>query len=445
MRKKDKHAIFSWITKCFKQNMISLIDIKDTTMNTIYGALPLGILAVLASVTTHATTGYFMHGYGVKAQGNAGTSIANFNDALTIASNPAGLSWVGQRIDVGTTVFSPDRSAEIQGSPMANGNYNGNGREYFVIPEIAYNHQVTDQVAFGFALYGNGGMNTGYKQNPFQNYGNTGSAGVDLTQVFFSPAISWKYSDNQSIGIASNIMYQRFEAKGIESFAPMSQDGLNLSNRGKDSSAGIGFRVGWSGTFLDEKVTLGAKYSSKIQADKFDRYKGLFAENGGFDVPESYGVGAAYQVTPKLKFAADIERIKYSDVASIANDLDLTQALGSAQGSGFGWQDINVYKLAATYKATPKVTLRAGYSHNDQPIKKDQTFLNILAPGVVQDHVSVGATWQLDQHQDVSIAYTHALEKEVKGEGSIPMMLGGGEANLKMSQDILGLAYSYKY
>ena len=59
--------------------------------------------------------------------------------------------------------------------------------------------------------------------------------------------------------------------------------------------------------------------------------------------------------------------------------------------------------------------------------------------------MSVGATWQLDQHQDVSIAYTHALEKEVKGEGSIPMMLGGGEANLKMSQDILGLAYSYKY
>ena len=91
------------------------------------------------------------------------------------------------------------------------------------------------------------------------------------------------------------------------------------------------------------------------------------------------------------------------------------------------------------------MTLRAGYSHNDQPIKKDQTFLNILAPGVVQDHLSAGATWQLDEHQDVSIAYTHALEKEVKGENSIPAMLGGGEANLKMSQNILGLAYSHKF
>ena len=119
--------------------------------------------------------------------------------------------------------------------------------------------------------------------------------------------------------------------------------------------------------------------------------------------------------------------------------------MGSAQGSGFGWQDINVYKLAATYKVTPKVILRVGYSHNDQPIKNDQTFLNILAPGVVQDHVSVGATWQLDQHQDVSIAYTHALEKEVKGQNSIPANFGGGNANLKMNQNILGLAYSYKF
>ena len=82
MNKKDKHAIFSWITKCCKQNMISLIDIKVITMNTIYRALPFGILAVIASITSHATTGYFMHGYGVKAQGNAGTSIANFNDDI---------------------------------------------------------------------------------------------------------------------------------------------------------------------------------------------------------------------------------------------------------------------------------------------------------------------------------------------------------------------------
>ena len=53
-------------------------------------------------------------------------------------------------------------------------------------------------------------------------------------------------------------------------------------------------------------------------------------------------------------------------------------------------------------------------------------------------------TWQLDEHQDMSIVYIHVLEKEVNCEGSIILMLDGGEANLKMSQNVLGFIYSYK-
>ena len=418
-------------------------------MKTIFQTLPFALFALSFSSASFATTGYFMHGYGVKAQGNAGTAIAQFQDALTIANNPAGLSWIGDRVDIGVTVFAPDRSAEITGNGAhANGQYDGNGRKYFVIPEIALNHQVNDQVALGLAIYGNGGMNTGYKQNPYAAFGNTGTAGVDLTQAFISPAVSWKYAKNQSIGVATNILYQRFEARGLSGFVGFSADGANLSNRGKDSSTGIGARIGWTGTFFDEHLTLGANYSSKINADRFDKYQGLFAEKGDFDVPESYGVGVAVKITPQLTVAADVQRINYSDVKSVGNPFDVTQlqqghVFGTQKGPGFGWDDINIYKVGVTYQAHPKLILRAGYSHNDQPIPDSEVFLNILAPGVVQDHVSVGATWHVDQHQELSVAYTHALEEEVKGQ--ISPAFGGGEAKLKMSQDILGLSYGYKF
>ena len=418
-------------------------------MKTIFQTLPFALFALSFSSASFATTGYFMHGYGVKAQGNAGTAIAQFQDALTIANNPAGLSWIGDRVDIGVTVFAPDRSAEITGNDAhANGQYDGNGRKYFVIPEIALNHQVNDQVALGLAIYGNGGMNTGYKQNPYAAFGNTGTAGVDLTQAFISPAVSWKYAKNQSIGVATNILYQRFEARGLSGFAGFSADGANLSNRGKDSSTGVGARIGWAGTFFDEHLTLGANYSSKINADPFDKYQGLFAQKGDFDVPESYGVGAAVKITPQLTVAADVQRINYSDVKSVGNPFDVTQlqqghVFGTQKGPGFGWDDINIYKVGVTYQAHPKLILRAGYSHNDQPIPDSEVFLNILAPGVVQDHVSVGATWHVDQHQELSVAYTHALEDEVKGQ--ISPAFGGGEAKLKMSQDILGLSYGYKF
>jgi len=38
----------------------------------------------------------------------------------------------------------------------------------------------------------------------------------------------------------------------------------------------------------------------------------------------------------------------------------------------------------------------------------------------------------------------HAFENEVKGSGSIPVGFGGGEADIKMYQDAIGIAYSWK-
>ena len=84
----------------------------------------------------------------------------------------------------------------------------------------------------------------------------------------------------------------------------------------------------------------------------------------------------------------------------------------------------------------------AGYSHGDQPIPDDQTFLNIIAPGVVEDHLSVGASWKLDACNELSVAWTHAFEEDVDGSGSIPAMLGGGEANVKLAEDSVGIAWS---
>lgn len=419
-------------------------------MKYLFALISAAVIAPLFSTSAFATTGYFMHAYSVNSQGNAGTAIANFQDSLTIASNPAGLSWMGKRFDVGLTIFAPDRESEISGNSFgANGQYDGNSRKYFLIPDVGYVHPINEQLTVGIAVYGNGGMNTNYKNNPYAVYGNSGSAGISLTQAFISPALSWKYADNQSIALAANILYQRFKAQGFDGdvFGGVSANQAAISNRGNDDSYGVGARIGWSAKPTDQ-LTVGASYSSKIDASRFKKYEGLFAGRGDFDVPESYGVGLNYQLTPALSVATDYLRINYSDVDSVGNGLDQlfsNNLFGTAQGPGFGWEDINVYKVSATYQASEKLTLRAGYSYNDQPVQNDQTFLNILAPGVVQEHLSVGATWKIDDQQKVSLAYTHALEETVKGQNSIPANFGGGEANLSMSQNILGISYGLEF
>lgn len=409
-------------------------------------------LGGLASPAAQATNGYFFHGYGIKAQGQAGVSIAQPQDALAAANNPAGTAWIGDRLDLGATLFAPDRHASIQGNGAdADGHYNGNARNLFLIPEFGVSKQLDERFGIGLAVYGNGGMNTDYRRNPYAAFGSRGSAGVDFSQLFITPSLAYRFGERQSVGIALNVVHQRFASKGLSAFAnPMfSSNPDNLNDRDHDSSNGVGVRLGWQGEIGDD-LTLGLTWASKIKADKFDRYAGLFADGGSFDVPENYGAGLSYRLTPRLTLGADVQEIKYGHVRSVANDFDAQQLFagnrfGSESGPGFGWRDITVYKFAASYALTPALTLRGGYSHAEQPIPGSQTFLNILAPGVIQDHLSFGLTWSPAPDNELSLAYTHGFEEKVKGDGSIPQTFGGGEVNLKMSQDIFGLGYAWKF
>ncbi|WP_409970399.1 OmpP1/FadL family transporter [Piscinibacter sp.] len=404
--------------------------------------------AALAPGAALATTGYFSHGYGVKAKAMGGVGIALPQDALAAATNPAGIAWVGNRIDFGVDWFSPDRGASIVGNGFGlNGTYDGNDTKSFLIPEFGYHRALSPSLTFGVAVFGNGGMNTDYRTNPFAAMGSTGPAGVDLSQLFVAPTLAWK-TGSHAFGVSLNLAYQRFKAEGLQGFEIMglSSSPGNVTNRGYDDSTGLGARVGWTGQ-VSPMVTLGATYQTKTQMSEFDKYRGLFAEQGDFDIPENYGVGISLKASGALTIAADVMRINYGDIAAVGNTVDCLFVgacqLGASNGAGFGWQNTTVYKIGFAYQMRPGTTLRGGYVTLDQPIPASQTFFNILAPGVVEDHLTLGLTLEMSKTSELTFMYMHAFEKKVNGSGSIP--LGGGEANLRMSQDSLGVAYGWKY
>ena len=410
--------------------------------------LPLALAGLAASfaLPVQATNGYFQHGYGVKSQGMAGIGIALPQDALAAASNPAGQAFVADRIDAGLTWFVPRRGAEVSGNPMISGRYDGNDSRNFFIPEFGVVKQWTPELVVGVAVYGNGGMNTDYGRNPFAGFGSAGSLYMNLEQLFVSPALAWKITPEHALGASLNLAHQRFSMKGAGVFAMSSADPGNLTDRGTDTSNGAGIRLGWTGQ-LTPALTLGATWASKTAMGKFDKYRGLFAEQGDFDIPANYGLGLAWKATNTLTLAAEVQRIEYSGVKSVGNSLSRLLAgnpLGSADGGGFGWRDVTATKLGVSYEASPAMTLRAGYSHNTQPIPADQTMFNIIAPGVIKEHLSLGGTWKMGSGE-LSAAYTHAFKNTVNGRGSIPAMpFGGGEANVHLKEDIFGLAWGWK-
>jgi len=426
-----------------------------------------------------ATNGYFSHGYGIKAKGMGGAATAMAEDSMGGANNPASMVWVGDRLDVGLDWFRPIRTAKRVGSTGGANDFDQDSdTNNFFVPEFGYNKMLSKNLSLGVTVYGNGGMNTDYTggTNFPQGCGfgpgsgtaftqnalcGNGELGVNLEQLIIAPTLAFKINEQHSIGISPLIGYQRFQLKGVrESFSVLSTDPNNLSNNGVDDAFGFGVRIGWQGRLTDN-VTVGAAYSSKVYMQKFDKYKGLFANGGEFDIPENFSAGVSWKATPALTLALDYQRINYGGVDAIANssqqpgcDASTNQlvggpgigsaCLGGANGIGFGWQSINIWKLGMQYQINKQVTLRAGYNHGDNPIRSQDVTFNILAPGVVTDHVTLGMTYNLDANSELSWAYMHAFSKSVSGDVNVYFPVGGRDT-IRMYQNSLGVSYSRKF
>lgn len=85
-----------------------------TPLRTVFKLTPLAALFVAGSAI--ATNGYFPHGYGIKAKGMGGASVAMAQDSLGGATNPASMVFSGARMDLGLEWFSPRRDAERSGA-----------------------------------------------------------------------------------------------------------------------------------------------------------------------------------------------------------------------------------------------------------------------------------------------------------------------------------------
>ncbi|MDT8438416.1 MAG: outer membrane protein transport protein [Wenzhouxiangellaceae bacterium] len=400
-------------------------------------------LAVSLAGPAAATNGYFAHGYGTIAKGMAGAGTAWSQDALAAATNPAGMAFIGDRMDFGVELFSPRRAFTVTGGgPPQPGQFllrpgrRNSGSEYFAIPHFGINRTIGTTHSLGVSVYANGGMNTDFgadfEAGDFSTFFD-GEAGVDMAQLFVAPTWAWRYRPDQAIGVSVLLAAQRFKVKGIGTFAPFSSDPQRLSNNGYDTSLGWGFQLGWQGQ-VTETLRAGLSWRNVVYMQKFDKYRGLFAEQGDFDIPQMFNAGIAWSGLGNHTLLLDVQHVRYSKINSVGNPLlpNLFNArLGDDDGAGFGWDDVTAVKLGWQWQQSLKQAWRAGFSHSGQPIDESEVLFNILAPGVQEWHVSAGFTRTLSDRLALSGMAFYSPEKKVKG----PNPLGPGQQiELQMHQ-----------
>jgi long-chain fatty acid transport protein len=460
-------------------------------------------LAVMAlSQGALATNGYFTHGVGTQSKGMAGTGVGSNADMGTImtASNPALGVFVGDQWEAGLSIFSPRRSYEASAA-SSNGQLlpidpdNGiflpshsiapgkidSSSEWFPIPFVAKNWSLANDGNLSFLFYGRGGMNTDWDDSnasatsyfcggdpagepPATGPGPycAGNAGVDLSQAFLSLSYSAMVNDNFAWGIGPVFAVQMFEATGVATFTPVTKtfaetgdptQVTSLSNNGHDLSFGFGVTAGvWWG--LTDAVSVGLAYQSKMSMGDFDDYSDLFAQGGGFDIPSSLKAGISIVATDTLRINFDVEHTAFSEVDSIGNPManlfacsavglggtSAEPCLGGNQGAGFGWDDMTTYKVGFEWQSDESNTWRFGYSYGEQPIQEADVLFNILAPGVMEQHITFGWTRKMASGSQFSASLMYAPENDVTGPSAFDP---AQTITVSMSQFEFELAYRF--
>ncbi|MCC6131562.1 MAG: outer membrane protein transport protein [Acidobacteria bacterium] len=407
------------------------------------------LTVAVSAFSLEATNGYFSAGYGTPYKSMAGAGTALGLSTLAPATNPAANAFVGKGYDIGIAYFNPNREFTVTGNPsgypgtfgLAPGTVESHSTG-FVLPSLGANWQLNDKMTLGVMFYGNGGMNTDYHARVF----GFDPTGVNLEQMFLAPTFTYKVHPNHAFGLTVVGAFQRFQAEGLQAFAPFSQSPANLTNNGYATSFGWSVRLGYMGQ-ISKVLSVGLSYQTEIAMSKLDEYSGLFAEGGYFDVPPTWSAGIALKPVEALTIALDVQWIGYSTIPSIANPMlpNLMMApLGSNGGAGFGWEDMTIYKLGLQFEAGSGWTLRAGYSYGEQPIPESEVLFNILAPAVIEQHITLGVSKTLGKGKALHLSLMHALENTVTGPNPLEAP-GQQKIELKMNEYEAEIGFSFGF
>lgn len=431
------------------------------------GALVIAISCLAPSVA-FATNGMFLIGQGTKSRGMGGVGITQSHDVMASAANPANMSQLkSNRLDIGGDIFIPTFEATMgeeqyrltvksksQHATIAEGVY--------FMPHLGASW-VDGDLSYGFTMLPAAGGGSRYNTNLFNCANATPLSdpkcsnilGVDLLVLNINPTIAYKLDKQNSIGATLIIGIQQFQAYGLSEFSKFTATGTsnNLTDKGYDYAYGAGIRIGWLGKFMDDKLTLGAEYTSQTYMTKFDKYKELFAEQGSLNTPGNFGLGIAYQANDDLMVALDLNYIMYSDVAAISNAgptigpgsafpvSSEVNGLGRDEGLGFNWSNQLVYKIGLSYNWNPQWTIRGGWNYAKSPIDESSDILfTTVAPAITQNHLTLGGTYHFDNEMELSFSYIHAFEYEQNGPTYINY-----EGGYKMSQDSLGASFGMNF
>ncbi|MDB5349314.1 MAG: putative outer membrane protein precursor [Planctomycetota bacterium] len=402
-------------------------------MNYARTAAALAILAVCSA--SAMAQGIIAPGAGPINRAMAGASTAAPVDFGSTYWNPANLSGLqrnefllGSELIIPSTHLTTSLPAgSINGILPLRGRSGTSRSDSGVIPNlatgVAFRLADDSPITFGLGVFGFVGGNVNYAGNPSipllaprqlpRTFG-FGPIYANASFLALNPMASYRISDRLSIGggpvITSGSMSlsPAFFAPG-----PKSPGGVLSTFPAATNSRpfwGGGFQIG--GLFeLSENWNLGFSYKSPVWQERWGfnsanpdlspRRIGVQAQ-----IPAIYSWGVAYKGIDRALIDVDLRYMDYANAALFGQ---------SVRDGGLGWRGVFAVATGGQYALTDKLTLRAGYLFNTNPIPAEGTLFNAQLPGIIQHTLSFGASFKLTDDITLSSAYVHGFRNSIQG------------------------------
>lgn len=385
-------------------------------------------IAMLADVRGQ---GIVLPGVGPVNRSMSGVATATPLDAAgAMHWNPGTLSALqSSEILFGVELIDSQTSLSSSVGPFSGSTDSSSGIKALPTVAMVWKPENSDWT-FGLGALGIGGFGVDYAAsttNPilFPQPNGTGPLYSRLSMLQIVPTASYQLTDKLSVGFAPTATIADLQLDPFFAAAP-SAEGYPSAVNGRNFW-GLGFQVG---AYLKTNSywNFGFSYKSPqwFEEFRFNSTTGSPAVPQTLTVdtefPAIYSLGTSYDGFEKWIYGFDM---RYIDYASTGVFGDPTGYTPTGAATGLGWRSVFSFANAVQYQWSERVSLRAGYMYNQNPIPSAATSANIQSSALYTNSMSLGGTMSITQAMLAHFAWVHSFELSSTGElltpaGAVP-------------------------
>ena len=427
-----------------------------------YGLFLTTVILMFSFFSSLFANGIALNSVGTRALSMGGAMVGLADDATAIYWNPSGLSNVkGGFAGFYLTGINPMPKYSWQNQNFGI-NINADAvSNMYMAPNLFASYQV-DQWTFGLGIFVPAGLGTEWNGDDLVQL--SGGESFEwmsrIGVVNIAPAVSYKFSDQFSLGFAVNIYSGFFDMKRPNEVPSPPAEPNTFSQYTEESSGtGVGVTVG-AQYKINEMIALGATFRTKTTVTmsgeaEFPAFELIAVPTkSDFDREVAFPMWIAGGVSVKpcecLVINFDVQYSQWSESEDVLvteyKDATWKAALEADDSHLFvlKWEDATQIRLGTEYLPSENWALRLGYYYDPAPAP-DET-LNILFPSST-NHVITGGVgyragdWSFEAAAEYLFGEERVISDEMDAEGFVNDMPGNHQMDIFAWS--IGFGYSF--